>query len=244
MSRGAQRSLVSGVLNFRDIGGLPAGDGQTRSGVLYRSGNLATVDESGFEALRALRLRRIIDLRDDEEVERSPSLVDGLDLTTERVPVFLGSITSFFENDVSLAELYSSLIVEAADRVVEVVRSIIVDQPVLVHCTVGKDRTGVTVALALAAAGVDLDAIVADYARTEKMLPAARNTEVVARLRAMHPEAVHLEELATRSPARVMRGLLKRLTDEYGSPSDYLRAHALDRDEISELRRILIIPAT
>ena len=51
-------------------------------------------------------------------------------------------------------------------------RGIIADQPVLVHCTVGKDRTGVTVALTLAAAGVDDDeAVVADYARTEELLP-------------------------------------------------------------------------
>ena len=144
-------------------------------------------------------------------------------------------------NDPSLGELYDSLIEDSADRVVEVVRSVLVDQPVLVHCTVGKDRTGVTVALTLAAAGVDLDAVVDDYARTETLLPASRNTQVVARLRAMHPEARHLEELATRSPAPVMRDLLARLEREYGSPSDYLRAQGLGDDEIAELRRILIV---
>ena len=34
------------------------------------------------------------------------------------------------------------------------------------HCAVGKDRTGFTVALALAAVGVDDELIVADYAKT------------------------------------------------------------------------------
>jgi protein-tyrosine phosphatase len=84
---------------------------------------------------------------------------------------------------------------------VEVVRGILADQPVLVHCTVGKDRTGVTVALTLAAAGVDAEAVVGDYARTEGLLPQARNRHIVELLRSMHPEAVHLEDLATRSPA-------------------------------------------
>ena len=39
--------LVPGALNFRDVGGLRAGDGTTRSGILYRSGQLARLDDSG-----------------------------------------------------------------------------------------------------------------------------------------------------------------------------------------------------
>ncbi len=235
-----ERSLVSGAINFRDVGGLPAGSRRTRPGVLYRSGNLAQVDDAGATELRELGLRRIIDLRDDEEVRGQPSRVTGLDLVTQRVPLFLGSVTSFFEEDMSLAGLYSSLIDDSADKVVAVVRGIVEDQPVLVHCTVGKDRTGVTVALTLAAAGVDTEAIIDDYARTERMLPAGRNAEIVRRLRAMHPGAVHVEDLATRSPAPVMRDLLARLDDVFGSPTEYLRASGLGDDEIAELRRILI----
>lgn len=236
-------SLVSGAMNFRDVGGLPAAGGRTRQGVLYRSGNLAGIDEVGLDDLRSLRLRRIIDLRDDAEVRWEPSRTGDLELETQRVPLFLGSVASFFENDISLEGLYSTLVDESADKVVEVVRGIIESQPVLVHCTVGKDRTGVTVALTLAAAGVDNDAIVADYARTERMLPAERNAAVVRRLRELHPDAVHVEDLATRSPAPVMRDLLAHLDAVFGSPTDYLRAHGLGEDEIAELRRILIEPA-
>ena len=44
--------------------------------------------------------------------------------------------------------------------------------PALVHCAIGKDRTGVLTALLLDAAGVERDEIVADYARTsERMAP-------------------------------------------------------------------------
>jgi protein-tyrosine phosphatase len=121
-----------------------------------------------------------------------------------------------------------------------VVRGIVSDQPVLVHCTVGKDRTGVTVAIALAAAGVDHDAVIADYARTEGLLPASRTRDALAWLRSAHPDAVHLEDLATRSPAPVMRQLLTGMTARYGSAADYLRAHGLSDDEIAELRRVLI----
>lgn len=233
-------SLVAGALNFRDVGGLPAGDGVTREGVLYRSGNLAHVDDDGQAALEGLGLRRIIDLRDDDEVRWGPSRTADLGVDTRRVPLFLGSVESFFENDVDLATMYSRIVEHSAPQVVEVVRGIVEDQPVLVHCTVGKDRTGVTVALALSAAGVERDAVVADYARTETLLPAERNRSIVGRLRRMHPEARHLEELATRSPAPVMRNLLASLDERYGSPADYLRAHGLADDEIAELGRILV----
>ncbi|HWI31265.1 MAG TPA: tyrosine-protein phosphatase [Microbacterium sp.] len=240
MTGDAIGSLIPGAVNFRDTGGLPAGDSVTRSGVLYRSGNLAHLEAEGIAALRALGVRRIIDLRADDEVRYAPSRIEGLDVETMRVPLFLGSVTSFFERDTSLTEMYRAMVDDSGDRVVDVVRGLLGDQPVLVHCTVGKDRTGVIVALALAAAGVDDDAVIADYARTEGMLPEWRNRDVVRWLKTMHPEAQHLEELATRSPARVMSELLADLTSRFGSPADYLRASGLGDHELDELRRVLI----
>lgn len=233
---------VPGAVNLRDVGGLPAGDSITRHGVLFRSGNLAQLEPQGTAALGELGLRRIIDLRADEEVAHAPSRTAGLEVTTQRVPLFLGSVESFFADDISLDEMYRRLVEDSSSLVVEVVRGILADQPVLVHCTVGKDRTGVTVALTLAAAGVDTDAVIADYARTEGLLPERRNRRIVEFLRSMHPEAVHLEDLATRSPAPVMRALLAGVEERYGTSADYLRAHGLSDDEVDELRRVLLRP--
>ena len=42
---------ISGAINFRDTGGLPAGVSRTRAGVLYRSGNLARLDEDDLKDL-------------------------------------------------------------------------------------------------------------------------------------------------------------------------------------------------
>lgn len=231
---------VAGAVNLRDVGGLPAGSGRTRSGVLFRSGNLAQLEPAGVEALSRLGVRRVIDLRDDAEVSRAPSRLDGLDVTTQRAPLFLGSVASFFESDVPLGEMYRRIVDDAADRVVAVVRGILAEHPALVHCTVGKDRTGITIALLLAAAGVDEDAVVSDYARTETLLPRERNARVVAHLRRMHPEARHLEDLATRSPAPVMRAVLEEVTARFGSAGDYLRAGGVTDDELTALREVLI----
>ena len=232
---------VRGALNFRDVGGLRAGAARVRDGVLFRSGNLARLEPEGTRAIAALGIRNIIDLRDDDEVAHAPSRLAGVDVEVRRVPLFLGSVESFFSNDVSLDELYRSLVDDSAAAIVDVVRGIAGGAPVLVHCTVGKDRTGVTVALALAAAGVDEEAVVADYARTETLLPAARNRAVVKALRKLHPDAVHLEELATRSPAAVMQGMLAHVAADHGSAAGYLRDNGLESEALVELRRRLVV---
>jgi protein-tyrosine phosphatase len=231
---------LAGAVNFRDVGGLPAGSRITRSGVLFRSGSLARIDASARAAIADIGLRRIVDLRDDDEVALEPTVLDVAD--TIRVPLVLGSVASFFENDIGLDDLYAHIVDESAPGLVDIVRAVVETQPVLVHCTAGKDRTGVSVALILSAAGVDEDAVVADYARTAAILPPDRNRRIVEWLRRAHPEARHLEELVTASPEPVMRALLDRLRRSHGTPADYLRASGLGDDEIAELRRVLIDP--
>ncbi|MDQ1122881.1 tyrosine-protein phosphatase [Microbacterium trichothecenolyticum] len=233
-------SLVPGATNFRDVGGLPAGEGRTREGVLFRSGNLVHLDDDGVRRLRDFGIRRVIDLRDEDELAHAPSRLEDLPVEVQHTPLFLGSVASFFSRELSLAEMYDGIVDDSADRVVQAVRGILVAQPALVHCTVGKDRTGVTVAVALAAAGVDREAVVDDYARTEQFLSPERNAAVLAAIRRVYPDNPHTEDLAARSPAPVMRALLARLDREYGSPAGYLRAHGLRDEELRRLREVLV----
>ncbi|WEK62785.1 MAG: tyrosine-protein phosphatase [Candidatus Microbacterium colombiense] len=232
---------IDGVNNVRDVGGIPTSDGgRIRSGVLLRSGQLSGATAQGAAALRD-RVRRIVDLRDGEEVAAEPSEIIGPETT--HLPLFLGSVRSFFEADTSLDDLYLHLLEESSERLVDAIRIIAAGEPTLVHCTVGKDRTGVTVALALAAVGADRDAVIADYALTESQLPAQRSQRIVAYLQAQHPEAVHAIALATQSPAPVMRQLLEQIDARWGSAADYLRAHGLTDAELRGLVAALVEPA-
>jgi len=228
---------IEGAWNVRDVGGIAASDGVIRTGVLLRSGNLARVTDAGSEALRD-RVRHIVDLRGDEELVREPTAVTGLPIT--HLPLFFGSVDSFLAQDASLDELYGKILEEGTGKIIDAVRIIAAGEPTLVHCTVGKDRTGVTVGLALAAVGADREAVVADYALTESLLPRARTDRALAFLRTHHPDAVHLEALVRRSPAPVMRALLGRIDEDFGSASAYLRAHGLTASELTDLRRALV----
>ena len=77
--RGSGRDLLSGerhlgwdgVHNARDLGGLSiAGGGETRWGAVIRADSLGKLTPAGWAALQAYGVRTVIDLRNDDEVER------------------------------------------------------------------------------------------------------------------------------------------------------------------------------
>jgi len=228
---------IPGVSNLRDVGGIPVGSARVRSGALLRSGQLARLTPEGATAL-AQRVRRVVDLRDDTEVRAEPSALRSV--PTTHIPLFLGSVGSFFEEDMDLAGMYRHLVDDSASRLVEAVRVIAAGEPTLVHCTVGKDRTGVTVALALSAIGADRDAVIADYALTESQLPRERNTAIVRYLREHMPDARNAIQLATQSPAPVMAALLADIDERHGSAAAFLQGAGLTDAELEGLRSTLI----
>lgn len=232
---------IEGVFNVRDVGGMPANGGRIRSGALLRAGQLSGATTSGAAALRA-RVQHIVDLRDGEEVAAEPSEIEGPDTT--HLPLFLGSVRSFFEADTSLDDLYLHLLEESGERLGDAIRIIAAGERTLVHCTVGKDRTGVTVALALSAVGADREAVIADYALTESQLPAQRSQRIADYLRTQHPEAVHAVALATQSPAPVMRRLLEQVDERWGSAAGYLRAQGVTDAELAALSAALVEDAS
>ena len=95
-------------------------------------------------------------------------------------------------------------------------------------------------ALALSAVGADREAVIADYALTESQLPPERSRQITAYLRARHPEALHAVALATQSPAPVMRRLLERVDERWGSAAGYLRANGLSDAELAALHTALV----
>ncbi len=157
-------TVVKGLLNFRDVGGLSAsGGGRTRFRTLYRSHAPSSLGPEGMAAIRALGLRSVLDLRDEDEAEQWPYDLDDPSIRRLTVPV-LGNLPVPADQP----GLYLHMIEACGAAFTQAVRSLARadSQPVLVHCAVGKDRTGVAVALALSAAGVTDEAIVTDFLRS------------------------------------------------------------------------------
>ena len=234
---------VPGLYNLRDVGGYPAEAGATRWGKLFRSDGLHQLDNTGRRILSELGIAHIVDLRRADERRDAPSRVDGVGARMHLCPIFADA-APLSRTRLSLAKLYDHIVDARGPRLASAIRVIAeagANQAVLVHCTAGKDRTGLVIAFALLAAGVHRAEVVADYAAsadylrgewTEVML-----AEAAAGVNELPEETV---ALITTSPAATLSALLERIDREHGSIRSYLQAQGLTAAELDRLRTVLI----
>jgi len=246
MTVSPQRLPVPGTYNFRDVGGYPVEGGSTRDGKLFRADALGRLGDAGKESLRELGVRVVIDLRDDFEVDSLPDDLDGLDVEVLRLPVFEGSGASQATIGATLADLYEKIVLQHRDVVVRALREIADtgDEPVVVHCTAGKDRTGVVVALALLAVGVDRETVLDDYAATQANLAGEWLEGMLALVRGYGVEITpDLQVIMGGSPREAMAAVLDLIDRDFGGVRAYLLDAGLDEVELAKLRSVLIQPA-
>lgn len=240
------RIPVPGTYNFRDVGGLAAQNGTVREGVLYRSDGLHRLGETGRAALRDLGVGIVIDLRDENEAAMMPDDLGDLDLEVLRLPVFEGSGASQGAAGISLEALYERIVTQHASVVVAALREISSagDSAVVVHCTAGKDRTGIVVALALLAVGVDRESVVVDYASTEANLAGEWLEEMVGLVtRYGVPDSPGLRTLMGGSPRDAIEGAIEIVERDHGSVREYLLASGLSLADLAALETLLVDPS-
>ena len=166
-------------------------------------------------------MRVVVDLRTGEELRLEgdgPLVRDGrIEIRHRSLYPEKGKLTDVMisraDGEMPAVRYYLRYLRDRPDSIVGALEDIATaDGAVLVHCAAGKDRTGVVVALALAAVGVEREAIVADYVRTGE-----RITEIMAQLRASETYRADLEPYTdeSRKPQaeiieRVLRGARRR----------------------------------
>jgi protein-tyrosine phosphatase len=246
MDSTAQRIPIAGTYNFRDVGGYAAEGGVTRAGKLYRADALGRLGAEGREGLRELGVRIVIDLRDDFEVQALPDDLEGLDVEVLWLPVFEGSGASASTVGATIVHLYDKIVFQHTEVIVRALREIADtgDEPVVVHCTAGKDRTGIVVALALLAVGVDRETVVDDYAQTEANLEGPWLEGMLELVRGYGVEVTpDLRIILGGSPRQALETTIDRIEQRHGSVRRYLLAAGLDELELAKLRSVLVEPA-
>ena len=240
---------LPGTTNLRDLGGYPStGGGTVRWRTLLRSDALHRLDDSGRAALAGLGLRTVIDLRTDEEVMATSSGLDGTGdagvhtgVHTFHVPLFDAAAIGRLPPE--LAAIYRYMIDDCGAAIAEAVGRLCAGNalPGLVHCTAGKDRTGLVAAIVLAVVGVPDDIIAADYALSGSHLdPGA--TAAISRIRAVSGVGRWLDLGALGAQPRVMHEALGHIRARAGSVAGYLLQNGLTRRDIETLRRTLLVP--
>ena len=234
---------VEGLLNLRDLGGLPIeAGGETRFGRLLRSDSPHHMDERATRTLADAGVSTVVDLRTESERKERPNLLVSVGrMQCITAPIFTDD-DEFPAGLNTAADVYCWWLRDLGVGISTAMAAIAdaPSAPILVHCHAGKDRTGVVVALALLLAGVDVDAIADDYA-----LSGVQLADMLARDRISAVErgmdAVRAERLFT-VRREAMVATVERIESDHGGTAEYLAGIGLDGARIERLRRLLVAP--
>jgi protein-tyrosine phosphatase len=227
-------------------------------GVLLRSDNLQSLSTRDVRRLvEQEALEVVIDLRTDIEValegpgpmtvaagvlieHRSlyPESGANTDLDADTVKPWGPADENESPDELPVVRAYMSYLRRRPDSIVGAVRAIArADGAVLVHCAAGKDRTGVVIALALDAVGVDREAIVSDYLATRERIDA-----IIGRLVS---SSTYRDELDGHDPQRhapvpgTIERVLELVDERFGGSAAWLSGHALSDPDLGRLGRRL-----
>ncbi|WP_159449162.1 tyrosine-protein phosphatase [Demequina sp. NBRC 110055] len=235
----ASPAADSCLANARDIATAAPG---LRAGVLYRSDAPAPGDQAP-DGLEPWPPRTVIDMRGVAEKGHDHPLATHARVVN--IPVLDDAALTGAqarETLTSLSALYTHITEgPAAAALVRAVAEVATaDAPVLIHCSAGKDRTGVLAAVIEALVGVSRERIVGDYVAT-----AAQMHGVMARM--MRGVSDEFREAALSqmpaevfdAPAHAIEAVLDRW-DAEGGVAAWYRAHGGDEDTVAALRGRLL----
>ncbi len=256
---------LSGAWNFRDV----AEETGVRPGRFFRSSELSRLDDDGRDLIRRLGITDVADLRSPRELQRrGPGAVpagvevhllpfpdlSAVDGEAPHEATFEKMMTGKPDDeDVAVAagrfmneeyERFPTL--GGAKRAVRQVISLIAEgRPVITHCFAGKDRTGFTVATVLETLGVERDAILADFLRSNDAIAPLRE-RILESVR----ERSETDETITFAEARLTDEVLgvreeyldaarRTIEQEYVGLRGYLEAAGVTDEDVARLRDAL-----
>jgi protein-tyrosine phosphatase len=233
---------IPNVRNFRD-----AGIASLKTGLLFRSGSLNRLTDAGVERIRDLGIRTVIDLRSGAENSVWPGQQQGLEVTWIALPALpdraglqrmgLSDFSGFDGKDwpVDPEKLYPFMATYAAPAIARLIKELGRPNvaPVVVQCAVGKDRTGLAVAVIQSLLGVPWQEVVTDFVQSNVELALAAGpssfVDEAGVTRYSHPVS---EEL--------LRSAMDTIAAEYGGLATYLQAHGVTSQDLAALRSLLL----
>jgi len=242
-----ERALLwEGCYNIRDLGQLATHDGRrTRLRAIVRSDLPSRLTAKGRQQLLSYGIRTILDLRKPDQVAKEEAIFR--EEPTSSTPIYcnilLENHSAEVDEQIRLAgsrreAVYALILDHNQPQVAEIMQAIVEALPggILIHCSAGKDRTGIITALLLELVGVSDETIAADYALSqvqlwplyEKLIQEAGGEEHVS---------WWLKPIAT--PAMILY-LLAHLRNRYGSVVDYLRGAGVSAVTLAALRTRLL----
>lgn len=239
-----QRQLNwKGCYNVRDIGGYPAVGGKyTCWRRIIRADNIANLTEEGCDALYNYGVRTIIDLRFRKEIirQRHPFAQANKysnSITYHHMPIrdeLNANATASLSAASDFTFIYSRLLDWGRYHIANIVTRIADSPPggVVVHCQVGKDRTGVLVAVLLSLVGVPHMMIAEDYGMSAVCLNPLYESALSRAIDSEHRKAMEKE---FSSDPLVMMEVLGYLDNHHGGARSYLMNAGVREQTLNKL---------
>lgn len=243
MTQRIQEPELSGVRNFRDVGGLPTSDGrQVESGRLFRSGHLAHATETDAEFLASLGLHTIFDFRNNADHALEGPDVELPGVRNVNIPLSdpadgrefwkmvrdggldqLRSILGDGKAAARMSNAYRAIIRHRTAEHSRVLHALAEDSvPALLHCAAGKDRAGLSIAVVLLALGVEREAIVADYLESNAPHRRYRVRRSSESQEARSPEVMELLAPLFDARAEYLTTAFDTIDEQWGGRERYL----------------------
>lgn len=231
-----------GAPNFRDLGGYQTIDGRSvKWGKLYRSGDLSELTDTDLAYLAHLDLKTIFDLRSPKEIQNQqnrlpqanpPETVNLFIYDEKADPYFIrqqilaGNLNDL-DSEKFLIEFNKSMVFEFTSEISDFFRNLCDPDryPALLHCTIGKDRTGFMAAAALLALGVSRDMVYYDYELTNLY-----TSQLFETIQPFFQTGAETLKHFLQARREYLQAALDTIDEEYGSFDRYLR-EALDVSE-------------
>ncbi|GAA0606077.1 hypothetical protein GCM10009547_05020 [Sporichthya brevicatena] len=219
------------LFNYRDLGGHPVPGGRLRTGLLFRSNAVVGLPH---DIAARLGLRTALDLREPGEKSAEPPTAGSAQVhEVELIAADPAAPHNLRPFTFWLAENRGHLL---ADAVRVLAREPL---PTVMFCSSGKDRTGVLSALVQSALGVAEDAVLEDYARTEKLMPSDYLALALERSRrAGLPADQSLDDFG--SPPDLLAAVLAGIRERHGDVAQYLVDHGFAPTDLDRLREHLV----
>ena len=244
-----RRIKLDGVRNFRDLGGYETHDGaRLRWRTVYRSSTLCEATPADVQRLLDLDLTLVLDLRSDDELERSGiSALHEHGVEHRHVP-YRRSLTTSADRLAMRDRSGTGLdylpgierCMPAVGAVFAAIAEVEDGQAIAFNCEGGKDRTGVTAALLLRVLGVPDETIVEDYVLTREYLTMWRDLsdeQIAARGERW---GLELTRAMLDSTPDTMEALLRGVDERFGSTAALLALGGGDSTLIERLRERLL----
>ena len=243
--------MLQGAPNFRPIAGI-------KSNTVYRSNELSALTDEDLKELKRLRIRTIIDLRTpNERKSRLDRISSDLGIQQISIPILqlnqdVGHFKLFsylFQNARSLdfkKYIKDFYIIIAYERTLQLKRTLNIlsdpnNIPAVIHCTVGKDRTGFIAALLQKLAQVPNEVIIEDYLKTNDLMK-DHVMKFMRYLRLMSLYRISRERMLPLFQVQddYLRDILKDVENKHQTIENYLlKVCQLDQKTIDSLKKIL-----